>query len=295
MQVVLVRPYLWPAGPGATIAGDPSSLFPIKARPPDVRTEFGPRPRISHVAPGTPAAAHGIAVGDRVLAIARAGGADAVRFDAPLSQSVERLAVWRASYRLGVRGPVEWHVQPSSGPARTVTLDRPSVLTLAMGKSGAGGWARRHLGMIVQTVVFSGAAVLLLLMRGYDLTAGLCVLALAFSAVGGGGPLLGAEQVIPFGGDLLTAFAWLASPLAFPTIALAILYFPTRSQSARSASLAARGAAHRRHSVIGPAAMTALYLIGVDAARPGGGRGMRRTRRCTSRRLPRRSASTCWR
>ena len=29
--------------------------------------------------------------------------------------------------------------------------------------------------------------------------------------------------------QVLTVFAWLASPLAFPTIALAILYFPTRS------------------------------------------------------------------
>ncbi len=51
--------------------------------------------------------------------------------------------------------------------------------------------------MIVQMIVFTGAAVLLLLMRSYDLTAGLCVLALAFSAVGGGGPLLGEERVIP--------------------------------------------------------------------------------------------------
>jgi tRNA A-37 threonylcarbamoyl transferase component Bud32 len=268
MQVVLVRPYLWPAGPGATITGDPSSLFPIKARPPDVRTEFGPRPRISHVAPGTPAAAHGIAAGDRVLAIAGAGGADAVRFDTPLSQSVERLARWRAYYRLGVRGPVEWHLQPSSGPARTVTLDRPSVLTLAMGRASAGGWARRHLGMIVQTVVFSGAAVLLLLMRSYDLTAGLCVLALAFSAVGGGGPLLGAEQVIPVGGDVLTAFAWLASPLAFPTIALAILYFPTRSRLLDRFPWLHAVPLIAAIPLIGPAAMTALYLIGVDAAAP---------------------------
>ena len=53
--------------------------------------------------------------------------------------------------------------------------------------------------MIVQMVVFTGAALLLLLMRSYDLTAGLCVLALAFSAVGGGGPLLGAERVLPVG------------------------------------------------------------------------------------------------
>ena len=73
-------------------------------------------------------------------------------------------------------------------------LDRPSALA-----SDTDGWARRHLGMIVQMSYLPCAAVLLLLMRSYDLTAGLCVLALAFSAVGGGGPLLGAERVLPCG------------------------------------------------------------------------------------------------
>ena len=73
-------------------------------------------------------------------------------------------------------------------------------------------------------------------MRSYDLTAGLCVLALAFSAVGGGGPLLGEERDPALRHQVLTVFAWIASPLAFPTIALAILYFPDALAAARPLS-----------------------------------------------------------
>ena len=40
VQVMLVRPYLWPAGTGATLAGDPTALLPLKARPPDVAVDF---------------------------------------------------------------------------------------------------------------------------------------------------------------------------------------------------------------------------------------------------------------
>ena len=61
IQVVLVRPYLWPAGTGATLAGDPTVHLPIKARPPDVQTAFAGPPEITRVAAGSPAAAKGIA------------------------------------------------------------------------------------------------------------------------------------------------------------------------------------------------------------------------------------------
>ena len=91
--------------------------------------------------------------------------------------------------------------------------------------------------MIVQMSVFTGAAFILLLMRSYDLTAGLCVLALAFSAVGGGGPLLGEERILPLGSGILTVFAWIASPLAFPTIA----WRSSTSRRDRACSIACRG------------------------------------------------------
>jgi tRNA A-37 threonylcarbamoyl transferase component Bud32 len=149
----------------------------------------------------------------------------------PIDARRATLAQWRADY---------W-----SGAMRRSTSRRP--------------------GMIVQIVVFTVAAVALLLLRSSDLTAQLSVIALALSAVGGGGPLLGVERVLPPGLDrALTVFAWLAGPVAFPVIALAVLYFPTPS------TLLHR---HRwLHAVpfIAAAPMillataTSLYLVGVD-------------------------------
>ena len=115
--------------------------------------------------------------------------------------------------------------------------------------------------------VFTGAAALLLLMRSYDLTAGLCVLALAFSGVGGGGPLLGEERILPFGSSALTVFAWIASPLAFPTIALAILYFPTRSRLLDRMPWLHAVPIVAALPLFVPALGTAFFLAGVDAAR----------------------------
>jgi eukaryotic-like serine/threonine-protein kinase len=263
MQVLVVRPHLWPAGAGAGIAGDPAAHLPLKARPPDVRTAFGPAPLVTHVAPGSPAEAHGLTVGDRVLSIKRVGEFPPVRFDAPLVTGQERLAAWRDFYRLGVGGDVEWTIRPANGPSKSATFGRPAIWN-----SGVNGWARRHLGMIVQICVFTGAALLLLLMRSYDVTAGLCVLALAFSAVGGGGPLLGTERSLGFPGTLLTLFAWLASPLAFPAIALAILYFPKRAPLLDRLPWLHAVPILAALPLLGPALATSLYIAGVNAALP---------------------------
>jgi len=106
------------------------------------------------------------------------------------------LAAWRDGYRAGPPRAEVWKENPA-------------------------GWARAHLGMIVQVLVFTIAAIVLLALRSSDLTAHLCVLALALSGVAGGGPLHGVESGWPFGlGHVLTVFAWLSGPLAFPIIAL---------------------------------------------------------------------------
>ena len=151
----------------------------------------------------------------------------------------------------------QWRGTYHAGPGRHPTW-----------RSDSRGWARAHLGMIVQLVVFTAAAIVLLVLRSRDLTAQLCVLALALSGVAGAGPLLGVERAFPLGTwKVLTVFTWLAGPLAFPIIALAILYFPSPSP------LLAR---HRwLHAVpfLGAAPMlilataTSLYLVGADAAR----------------------------
>src|SRR5262245_37883976 len=223
MNVVFVRPYLWPAGTGATFVGDTSTDLPLKARPPDVRTVLSRSNIVTDVVRGGTAWAAGVREGDRLAWIEGPGRSFEHYVDFE-PEELGPLVAWRDRYWKGVSGSVAWHLE-SNGSTRAVTLARPPVW-----RASTEGWARRHLGMIIQTVVFVGAALILLLMRSYDLTAGLCVLALAFSGVGGGGPLFGAERSIPLLGRVLTVFSWVASPLAFPTIALAMLYFPSRSR-----------------------------------------------------------------
>jgi eukaryotic-like serine/threonine-protein kinase len=162
-----------------------------------------------------------------------------------ISQSAPAaLDAWRDVYRAGPAKTATWRQDPS-------------------------GWARAHLGMTVQVLVFALAALVLFAMRSRDLTAQLSVLALALSGVAGGGPLLGVERAIPFGlGDLLTVFAWMAGPLAFPIIALAILHFPSPSPLlSRYRTLYAVPFVVAAPMLVTSAA-TALYLVGVDAARP---------------------------
>src|SRR5260221_10420818 len=112
-----------------------------------------------------------------------------------------------------------WRDTQHAGPGATPTW-----------RANPRGWARAHLGMVVQVIVFTVAGLVLFGLRSSDLTAQLSVLALVLSGVAGGGPLRGAELVLPFGTwKVLTVFTWLAGPLAFPIIALAILYFPSPS------------------------------------------------------------------
>ncbi|MEO7272207.1 MAG: serine/threonine-protein kinase [Vicinamibacterales bacterium] len=261
LDVTRVRPYLWPAGTGAMVTADPASHWPLISRPPDLQQDVARLIVVTAVEPSTPAARHGVTPGATVDAITARGTAVDLRPSARLAPPAE-IAAWRARYWSGVSGPVTWRLRDEAG-AREVTIERPSVAS-----GMVHGWARLHLGMIVQLVVFLGGAIVLMLLRSDDLSAGLCAAALALSAVAGGGPLLGAEAAVPLG-RVLTLFAWLASPLAFPTIALAILHFPTRSPLiVRHPWLQAVPFAAAA-PMIGPSLLTALYLAGVDAARDG--------------------------
>ncbi len=135
-------------------------------------------------------------------------------------------------------------------------------------RTDARGWARAHLGMVVQVIVFTAAALVLLVLRSSDSTAQLSVLALALSAVAGGGPLLGAEQVFPLGaGKVLTVFAWLAGPLAFPIIALAILYFPSPSPLLKRHPWLHAVPFIAAAPMIVLATATSLYLVGRESMR----------------------------
>ena len=263
LQIAFVRPYLWPAGTGAAIAGDPSAALPLIARPPDIETERGQAATVQRVSTGSPAEEAGIRQGDVVLAEERSGVGRVDLGGLPQATPAQRLKVWRDTYQLGVRGDILWTVRSGAAVEHTVSLRRP----IALGTGAGEEWARRHFGMQLQIMVFTGCALMLLVLRSNDVTAALSVLALALSAVGGGGPLLGAEHVMPAGvRGCLTIFAWVASPLAFPTIALAILYFPSRSPL-----LARHPALHvvpflAAGPMLALSLATALYLTGMEGA-----------------------------
>ena len=260
LQTGFVRPYLWPAGTGARLADDPSAKLPLMARPSDVRGELARPLEVLEIAAGSPAASAGLTSGDRITAERRVDRPAEVKFGA--ADPSARIGVWRDLYWLGVSGPIEWTVRRPDG-STTVTLDRPAAWA-----TDSDGWAGRHLGMIVQLIVFTAAALILFLLRSYDLTAGLCVLALALSAVAGGGPLFGTEGQIPLVGWVLTVFSWLASPFAFPVIALAIFYFPTRSPLLGRYPMLHAVPLLAAAPMILPAFATSLFLVGVEAMRP---------------------------
>jgi eukaryotic-like serine/threonine-protein kinase len=154
-------------------------------------------------------------------------------------------------------GLATWRASHLAGPG-----------TIPVWRTDTRGWARAHLGMVVQVIVFTAAALVLLVLRSSDLTAQLSVLALALSGVAGGGPLLGAEQVFPFGTwKILTVFTWLAGPLAFPIIALAILYFPSPSPLLKRHKWLHAVPFVAAAPMLVAAAATSLYLVGVESMR----------------------------
>jgi eukaryotic-like serine/threonine-protein kinase len=131
----------------------------------------------------------------------------------------------------------------------------------------AGGGRHRgaHIGRVLQVVSFVGAAIVLFFLRSSDPTATLSVLALALSGVAAGGPLYGVEGTVP-GGSLLTVFAWLAGPFAFPVIALAILYFPEPSPRLARYPLLHVAPFVAALPMIATGTMTSLFLAGLDSA-----------------------------
>jgi GAF domain-containing protein/predicted Ser/Thr protein kinase len=127
-------------------------------------------------------------------------------------------------------------------------------------------WASIHVGPLLQMIAFIGCAAILLALRPRGPTARLAIAALIWSGVGTIGPLNGAEAALPPGlRQVMTMFVWMALPFAFPTIALAIEYFPRRSDL-----LNARPWLHVVPYVVAlpliiPALLTGLFVCGVDS------------------------------
>ncbi len=263
LQVGFVRPYLWPAGHGATLEGESAFAGSVDrtmllARPPDVTDRE--LTIVKDVLPGSPAAQNRVHQGDEIVELSSGRMGEVVSL-AELEDQSARLAAWRSAYRIGLRGPVTLGVRSPDLGDRRIEVERPPAW-----RTGAVGlWAKRHLGMTTQVIVFVTASVILLFLRSSDVTASLAVMALTLCAVGGAGPLMGSEMVLPPGlRQLMTLFAWIGAPFAFPFVGLAILYFPTRSSL-----LDRRPWLHAIPFIaalpmIALGTFTGLYLAGVD-------------------------------
>jgi hypothetical protein len=214
LHVVAVRPYVWPAGAGVTVSGDtvfgtlsePSAVPRI--RPPHISVSDLENVVVTAITAAGSADSAGLAVGARVIA--------------PPTID-EALATWRDRYRAGPSAQLS--LVTASGETVALT-PRNAWLTDPATRSE---WLRAHLGGILQMGAFLAGACILVALGASGVTATLMTLALIFTAIANSGLLFGAELQVPLIGSALLVFAWLATPLSFPIIGLAVLHFPSRA------------------------------------------------------------------
>jgi GAF domain-containing protein/predicted Ser/Thr protein kinase len=267
LQLFAVRPFLPPAGHGATLTGEATVMEGVAARLPMARPPI-PGLLSGHVtvrdAPaGSPAARAGLRPGDVVLDARTLLTGNAVDLSSPPQDSDDAMWRWREAYRLGTRGPLDLRIRHADGTTGLVRVERPPVWALPW-TTWPGAMAV-HLGPIVEILSIVGAAVVLLLFRPRGATALLSISTLALAGTSTGGSLLGSESTLPaLLGAPLTVFTWLAMPVTFPLIAITILYFPSKSGLLiRHPWLHVVPVAVALPMVI-PAAGTALFLAGAD-------------------------------
>jgi eukaryotic-like serine/threonine-protein kinase len=267
LQIFGVRPFLPPAGHGATLAGEATVLkgaaaHAALARPP-VPSAMAGRVTIRDVPSGSAAADAGLRRGDIVVHARSLLTGHAVDLSSPPADATDAMRQWREAYRVGTRGPLEVGVRHADGSPAQVRVERPPAWALPW--TTWPGVLAVQLGPIVEMVSIVGAAVVLLLLRPRGATALLIVSTLACAGTSSGGSLLGGELGLPpFLSAPLTVFAWLAMPVTFPLIAMAILYFPSKSGVlVRHPWLHAVPVVVALPMVI-PAVGTALFLAGAD-------------------------------
>jgi eukaryotic-like serine/threonine-protein kinase len=225
LAATAVQPYLAPAGHGAIVLGDPTSTSGgdgglLATRPPAPSQASSLGGVVTRVVPRSPAAGAGIVPGDRVAYDANAA-IDSADVDA-------LLRAWRMAYWRGVRGPVDVQVRTAAGQTRTMTLDRPAAWTLE--GDALAEWLGLRVGVLIAIAIYVLSGLAILLLRPRAATAQFAIVAIVLCGISSGGPLLGGEQVLGWlPSRVMTMAAWLAMPLAFPSIALAVAYFPRRS------------------------------------------------------------------
>jgi len=248
VQVVVLRPHLWPAGAGLAVSGEnvmgvlaePRPVAVI--RPPDVRAAAGRPVTVTRVWPGGAAERAGIRVGDSIRTLP--------------PDRADSLRVWREVQQLRPGAPLALSItSATTGATREAVVEQPGIWLMDAATWAA--WLRLHLGPLSQMTAFLAGAAVLLALGAHGSTAALMTLALIVTAAANGGPLLGSAQAFPLLGPLLLIFNWIITPLSFPIIGLAVLYFPHRSEILG------------RHRWIVPAVIGAavpMLLIGVVSA-----------------------------
>ena len=280
LQAFVLRPRLWPAGPGLALSGDivfatlaaPRPVAVI--RPPDVSSVAGQPVHVVRVFPDATADRGGAAVGDRVHRVITSGGTVSIENGLP-NDAGEVLRVWRDMQHLYGITALQLEVAGGDGAVRTVIFGQPPIWAtgdlddpVEPGPADDGVWLRQHLGPLAQMGAFLAGATVLMLLGTHGTTAAMMTLALIATAAANSGPLLGSHNAVPIIGPLLLWFNWLVTPVSFPIIGLAVLFFPSRAPILD------------RHRWIVPAVIaacmpmmlialaSAAFLSGVDAALP---------------------------
>jgi hypothetical protein len=217
LQAFVLRPRLWPAGPGLALSGDTvfarlAAPRPVAViRPPEVAAIAVNPATVVDVFPGGPADQAGIRRNTSELVIVL----ESTTLDLQPQDARLALHAWRA-------------MQDSTGHIGGVQLNQPPIWSAPNRPWGA--WLRQHLGPLVQMAAFLAGAAVLLLLGAHGTTATLATLALIATAAANSGPLLGSHQALPIIGPVILWFNWLITPLSFPIIGLAVLFFPSRAE-----------------------------------------------------------------
>ena len=227
LQALVLRPRLWPAGPGLALSGDTvfarlAAPRPVTLiRPPEVGAIATTNATVVDVFPGGPADQAGVARGTGDLHIALESQAFAAG-----------VKIQPATLDLRPQPPdaalLQWRsMQAGTGSINGVPLDHPPVWSAP--NDALETWLRLHLGPLAQMTAFLAGALVLMLLGAHGTTAALMTLALISTAAANSGPLLGSHQAVPVLAPVVLWFNWLITPLSFPIIGLAVLFFPSRA------------------------------------------------------------------
>ena len=271
LQAFVLRPRLWPAGPGLALSGDVvfarlAAPRPVAViRPPEVAAIATSPATVVDVFPGGSADQAGIGKNSSEMVISLRAPA----FVRAEPRSIVESQVIDLRPRDAESALRRWRLmQQMTGSINPggVDLDQPPIWSAP--NSPWSAWLRQHLGALVQMAAFLAGAAVLLLLGAHGTTATLATLALIATAVSNSGPLLGSHQVVPIIGPVILWFNWLITPLSFPIIGFAVLYFPSRALTLD------------RHRWIVPAVIaacvpmliisvaSAAFLSGADSALP---------------------------